>query len=51
MCVILNINKIIGDGGITVDIWIIKVHSFPLDQYHVCGWVLVGYLRPNQRPT
>ena len=23
--------KTIGDGGITVDVWIFKVHSFPLD--------------------
>ena len=31
ICVILNTNKTIGDGGITVDFGIIKVHSFPLD--------------------
>ena len=26
-----NDDKTIGDGGITGDLWIIKVHSFPLD--------------------
>ena len=26
-----NDDRTIGDGGITVDFWIIKVHSFPLD--------------------
>ena len=25
------LNNIIGDGGITVDFWIFKLHSFPLD--------------------